>query len=122
MKKGESFGDRGISRSHIDTTDASTVLHQESHVAILTPGGSPIIPQDPVLLTRLRVCAEANQHRSMVEISTALWTVKDAMLVVKEDIFISLHCYGDRLLSDGGLQLRDVVWLHVVALRDIDAS
>ena len=61
----------------------------------------------------MRVSAEADQDDAMIKFSSTPRTVKDAMLVVQEDIGIALDCGSDRLLSDGGLQLLYTVWLHI---------
>ena len=117
-----SLSNSGIRCWHIDTTNTCTILHLETHVAILTPFCAPIVPHDPILISRVWVRPEANQNDSMVQGCSTLWTIEDAMFVLDEHVWVALDGRSDGLLSYGCLELWYVKWLYIVSLSDLDIN
>ena len=76
--------DNSIVSSHVDATDALTVLDLEAHIACLTPVTAPIVAHDPVLGAARRVNAEADKDDGVVKFGRAERRVKDSSLVLKE--------------------------------------
>jgi len=91
----------------LDTTNACSVDLGDSHVALLTPGRSPRVSHDPVLL--VAVASVSDDTDGVIESGTTSRVVEDTGMVSREDASVSFDEDRDRLLGDHRLHGTDVV-------------
>lgn len=90
----------------------------ELDVALVTPSGAPGVLDEPVLLTILG--AVTNSEDGVIAVSSTLAGGQDTGLVGLECHLVGLNRDSERLLVEGGLHLRDVVWGDCEVVRDGD--
>ena len=91
----------------LDTADAFSVDLGDSHVALLTPGRSPRVSHDPVLL--VAVVSVSDDTDGVIESGTTSRVVEDTRSVGREYASVSFDEDRDRLLGDSSLHGTDVV-------------
>ena len=100
---------RELRRSLLNATVAISVVNEitdlDVHPALVAPGGAPRVAHDPVVDTRDRVCAPANNVGGMVEPRSAIRVVEDAATVELESKLVSLNQH--RKNADAELLLHD---------------
>ena len=89
----------------MDTADSLTLNGSDLDVSLISPGGSPGVSHEVVLLAVLG--SVTNSGDGVVELGSASGGVEDTGLVLLEDGSIGLNSHGDWLLGDGGLELVD---------------
>ena len=102
-----SVGER-IKWAHLDAANTLSINDLDLHVALLAPGGSPGVLEDPVW-SASRVSAVTGDEDGVIELGSAFSRVEDTAGVVLEDHLVSFDGDRDWLLGDGGLHLFDVV-------------
>jgi hypothetical protein len=84
----------------LDTALSSTVSgSDESHVSLISPGGTPRVLHDPEVLAGGGVGSVPNDESGMVEVSSAL-SVEDSILVGLESETSGINTDGDGLNGD----------------------
>ncbi len=105
----------------LDTADSSTVTDVGNlHVSLVSPGGSPGVSEDVVVLTVLG--SVSNEGDGVIEGGSARGGVEDTGLVELEDSLVSLNGDGDWLLGNGGLGLGGGSWGGVHVGGDLNSG
>jgi len=91
-----------------------------SHVARLSPGGSPRVSEDEVVLTG--VTSVSNEGNGVVEAGSARGRVEHSRGVELEDQLVGLNGDGDWLLGNGSLGLGLRLWGDVSVGGHSDSS
>ena len=94
------LGEEGV---HLDTADTVTLDHGELDIALVSPGVSPGVLDEPVVLAGLGT--EADGEDGVVEVGSAVGVVHDTGLVELEAELVGLDGNSGGLLCNGGLHL-----------------
>ena len=100
----------------LDTADSETVTGVGNlHVSLLSPGGSPRVSEDVVVLASLG--SVSNKGDGVVDVGSALGRVEHSRGVELEDQLVSLNGDRDWLLGNGGHGLAggSLGGVHIVA-------
>lgn len=100
-----------------DAADAwSILIDGDSEVALLTPGGTPGVSHDQVLLAFLLTVADSGD--GVILIMAASLVIDDALFVEHEGVAFGIDTDAGWLQGDGGLQLSNfLLWNCFVALE-----
>ena len=105
---------------HLDTANTISRLDSNSDVALISPGSSPRVLDDPVVLSVFRTVSDSED--GVIESSAAVGVVEDTVTVHLEAELVSFDENGEWLLGKTGLHLVDIACGHTVALADCDGS
>ena len=89
----------------LDTADSNSVNSGDLNVSLVSPGGSPGVSDEVVLLAVLNSVSDGSD--SVVELSSAGGGVEDSASVHLEDRSVGLNSDGGGSGSNGGLELGD---------------
>jgi len=104
----------------LDTADTGTIDGGDLDVSSITPGSTPGVSDDVVLLSRLGTIADGGN--GVIEGSTTSLGVHDTTGVHLEDGLVGLDGDGDWGLGDGSLQLGDGVGWDVSVRGNTDLT
>mmetsp|Transcript_2358 Transcript_2358/g.5520 ORF Transcript_2358/g.5520 Transcript_2358/m.5520 type:complete len:358 (+) Transcript_2358:61-1134(+) len=92
--------------------------HGHTHVALLSPPGTPRVLHEPVVLALLGPVA--GHENAVVELGATFLVVEDSARVELEEALVGLDGHGKRLIGDNLQHLRLVTFVHVLVAIDRD--
>jgi len=104
----------------LDTADTGTVDGGDLDVTLVTPGSTPGVSDNIVVLSTLS--SISNGGDGVVEGGSAGGGVKDTTVVHLEDRFVGLNGDGYDLLIEGSLELRYAVGWNLVVSSNSDLT
>ena len=109
-----------VERLHLDSADSLALDGSDLDVSLVSPGGSPGVSNDVVLLSVLS--SISNSGDSVVKAGSAGLGVQDTGGVVLEHSLVSLDGDGNWLLVNSCLELLDGIGWDIGVSLDSDLS
>jgi len=92
----------GTNGSHLDTTDTSSVLDTDLNVSAVSPGRTPRVLDEVVVLAVLS--SPSNSKDTVIEVGSTSRAGKNTSLVHLEGSLVSFDSNGSRSFLNGGLE------------------
>ena len=105
---------------HLDTADTWSFDGSDLDVSSISPGGTPGVSDEVVVLARLG--SVSNSGDGVIEVGSAGGGVEDTSGISLEDELIGLDGHGDWGLGNGSLELGNGVGWDVLVVGNVDLS
>ena len=105
---------------HLDTADTGTFDGGDLDVSSISPGGTPGVSDEVVVLARLGSVSDSGD--GVIEVGSAGSGVEDTTGISLENELVGLDGHGNNGKVNGGLQLGHAVFYNWIIFGDTDGT
>lgn len=110
-----------VGSSRLDSANTVSIsVGGDPHVTIFSPGSSPGVSEDKVVLTSLSTVTD--ESNSVVKVGSTGGLVEDTALVHLEDEFVGLNSNRDWVLGNSSLDLRLTSWSDISVVKSSNSG